>query len=281
MITYRQAYQTGQKLLNGQTEAPAFDAGQLFFAFLGKRRHELPLCGEEPAAGEAVSRFLLACRQRAEGVPLQYLLGTWEFYGLPFELGPGVLIPRPDTEVLVESALELLRERDQPAVLDMCSGSGCIGVSIARHCREARVTAVELSGEAFVYLKKNIRINRVSIEAVREDARAYTPPRPLFLIVSNPPYIPRKDLPFLQREVRREPAMALDGGADGLDFYRLLASRYIQHLLPGGYLLVEVGRGQAEAVTELFRRGGLADVSRRRDYSGIDRVVWGQKPPAV
>lgn len=275
--TLRQVFQEGLFLLKNATDAPAFEADQLFASCLGVKRHQLPYKGEDPAGREQAELFLNACRMRAEGRPLQYILETWEFYGLPFQVGDGVLIPRPDTECLVDTSLRLLEGQVAPVVLDLCAGSGCVSVSIASRRPDAAVTAVELSESALPYLERNVLLNRVSVTAIHGDIRKFTPSAPVFLLVSNPPYIPTEDLPSLQREVQVEPAMALDGGEDGLDFYRLIASRYSAHILPGGYIALEVGFDQAETVSKILAGTGFAGIERHKDLNGVERVVSGQK----
>ena len=224
-------------------------------------------------------------RRRLEGEPLQYLVGRWEFWGLPFQVGPGVLIPRPETELLVETGLELLRGVENPMAADLCSGSGCIAAALAHSLPACRVTAVELSGDAFPYLTQNLaqnhldgRVTPLRGDVLRPDSCPPQADGPFHLILSNPPYIPQKDLPGLQREVRREPVMALDGGEDGLVFYRVLAREWSRRLLPGGALAVEIGFHQGEEVAALFREAGLKKVEVRQDLSGLDRVVLGRRP---
>jgi len=207
------------------------------------------------------THFFSLVAQRAAGEPLQYILGTWEFYGLPFAVGPGVLIPRPETEMLVDIALQ-----HKPAtVVDLCAGSGCIGLSIAHHLPNTQVHLVELSEQALPYLRKNAaRYPNATVH--HADAFHYSLTTNHYsLIVSNPPYIPTHELASLQQEVQHEPAMALDGGADGLDFYRSLA----QHWLPKcDVLAVECGDGQAQDIVQLFGGGQILT-----DFNGIGRVV--------
>lgn len=221
-----------------------------------------------------------ALREREQGRPLQYILGNWDFLSLTLAVGEGVLIPRPDTELLCEIAAGELRDCESPRVLDLCAGSGCVGLGVASLCPGAQVTAVELSEEALVYLRRNceayshygvtVRQGDVLAGPTAEDS-GYD------AILSNPPYIPTADLSSLQREVQREPAMALDGSADGLTFYRAICRRWLGCLKPGGLLAVEIGIGQAEAVASLFEAAGLSAVTVSPDLAGIPRVVWGKK----
>lgn len=206
--------------------------------------------------------------------PLQYILGEWEFYSLPFKLGPGVLIPRPDTETLVDTVLEFIGDREVDCV-DLCSGSGCIAVAIAANRKNARVTAVEKSDEAFKYLEENIALNGVSVTAVKGDILTDSFGE-YDLIVSNPPYVRTDVIPRLQPEVAvYEPKMALDGGEDGLRFYRAIAEKWLPRLRPGGMLAVEIGYDQDCEVAEIFKAAGLKNVLAKRDLENNRRVVFG------
>lgn len=217
-------------------------------------------------------------RRRLDGEPLQYILGVWEFYGLPFFVGPGVLIPRPDTEILVEAVLLELGDRPL-AVADLCAGSGAIAVAVAKHSRAA-VTAVELDETALGYLRRNVEANGAAVEIVQADIL-----RDAFgtfdLIVSNPPYIRSDTVDTLSREVKREPRRALDGGGDGLTFYRALCDRWISRLVPGGKLMVEIGYDQERSVRALFAEAGLRVADTVYDYGGNPRVIIGTVPPAA
>ena len=219
-------------------------------------------------------------KKRASGYPLQYILGEWEFYGLPFEVGEGVLIPRQDTETLVEIAADFLKTlpENERKTLDLCSGSGCIGITLAK-LFGADVTLVEKSQEAFAYLEKNIALNDVKAQcnAVLGDffdeekiCGEYN------LILSNPPYLTEKDMENLQKEVSFEPKTALYGGEDGLDFYRALLRKYPKMLKENGLFAVEIGMGEEKAVAELFRENGL-EPRFAEDLRGIVRVVYGVK----
>lgn len=278
-MTYQEAYQTALSLAQpAASEDCVFDVSQLFAHIFGFERYRLPLCGGEAAdEGQALALFAL-CRRYAAGEPLQYLLGRWEFYGLPFQVGEGVLIPRPDTELLVDTALELLRDKTAPTVADLCAGSGCISVSVAHLRPDAAVFALELSEQAFPYLTANIAANGAAVKALRCDVLVPPALPALDLALSNPPYIRRGDLAGLQLQVRCEPQMALDGGGDGLDFYRALPALYFPLLKPGGELAFEVGYDQAEQVAEILWASGYRGVEKRKDFAGIWRVVFGRRP---
>ena len=218
--------------------------------------------------------------KRVSGYPLQYILGEWEFYGLPFEVGEGVLIPRQDTETLVEIAADYLKTlpENERKTLDLCAGSGCIGITLAK-LFGADVTLVEKSPEAFAYLERNIALNDVKAQCNAVLGDCFDEEKicgEYNLILSNPPYLTEKDMENLQKEVTFEPKTALYGGEDGLDFYRALLSKYPKMLKENGLFAVEIGMGEEKAVAELFRENGL--VARfAEDLRGIVRVVYGVK----
>ena len=219
-------------------------------------------------------------KKRASGYPLQYILGEWEFYGLPFEVGEGVLIPRQDTETLVEIAADFLKTlpENERKTLDLCSGSGCIGITLAK-LFGADVTLVEKSQEAFAYLEKNIALNDVKAQCNAVLGDCFDEEKicgEYNLILSNPPYLTEKDMENLQKEVSFEPKTALYGGEDGLDFYRALLRKYPKMLKENGLFAVEIGMGEEKAVAELFRENGL-EPRFAEDLRGIVRVVYGVK----
>lgn len=213
--------------------------------------------------------------KRAEGYPLQYIFGKWEFYGYEFFVGEGVLIPRPETELLVDIARKELNKNS--IVLDLCSGSGCIPISIAKETG-SKAYSVELYEKAFVYLKKNIAHNEADVTAVMGDALNNTHFKPILFdaIFSNPPYLTRTEMNELQREVKYEPETALFGGEDGLFFYKKIFFLWKERLKKNGFFAVEVGDGQAEAVSALMVAEGLK-TEIVPDLQGIGRVVVGRK----
>ncbi len=257
-------------------EDAAFDARCLLEDIGGLPRGCLP--ADFPLDAAAVAALQEAVTRRAAGEPLQYILGQWDFLDLTLSVGPGVLIPRADTECLCEAVAERLLG---PArVLDLCAGSGCVGLGIARLVPGTAVTAVELSGEALPYLRENIaRYPQLDVTAVQADVLADAAyfDGPYDAIVSNPPYIPTADLADLMREVRQEPTMALDGDGDGLKFYRAIATHWAPKLATGGLLAVEVGIGQALAVAGIFTAAGLKNMAILPDLAGVERVVIGEK----
>lgn len=265
------------ELREGWIEDHRFEAEQLLrsagfdkIKLVTEPQREIP----EDISAEIIGRI----SRRIAGEPLQYILGEWEFYGLPFRVGEGVLIPRQDTETLVEVSLRFLEDRgaDRRKTLDICAGSGCIGIALAKTAN-AEVTCVEKSSLAFKYLEENIALNGASVRAVLGDALdERTTPGEYDLIVSNPPYLSAEDMSVLQKEVRFEPEAALFGGEDGLNFYRVLIPMYTRMLKSGGMMAVEIGMGQENAVCGIFRENGLTPQCER-DMSGIIRVVYSIK----
>lgn len=269
------SYLTGQLSPLGESaprEARLLLEGILAGEVGGRHDERVLTCEQLSCLEEWVAR-------RLDGEPLQYILGEWEFFSLPFAVGPGVLVPRPDTECLVERALTYLKKKPMARVADLCSGSGAVAVAIGHEAPQCWVTAVEWDQTAFGYLEQNIRLNQASnVTAVRADVLAGPQDiGPFDFIVSNPPYIPSAVIEELDVSVRREPHIALDGGEDGLTFYRAILSRWLTVLSPHGALMVEIGFDQGQAVSELFA-AYFRQVECFRDYGGNDRVIIGTHP---
>lgn len=226
----------------------------------------------EPAAGKRMAQIL---RRRIAGEPLEYVLGYTEFMGLRLSVGPDVLIPRHETEILVEAVLAEVKSREnRAAVLDLCSGSGAICVSLACMSQEIKITASDISLRALAVARANARKHAVEGRIRFAVCDLFAGFKGKFdVIVSNPPYVSREQIRWLAPEVRKEPFQALDGGTDGLDFYRRIAGGARHFLSPGGALIVEIGCGQADEVSRLFKDYGLARKTVVKDYSGIDRVL--------
>ncbi|MBE6787834.1 MAG: peptide chain release factor N(5)-glutamine methyltransferase, partial [Ruminococcaceae bacterium] len=214
-------------------------------------------------------------RQREIRYPLQYILGEWDFYKYKFKVGVGVLIPRSDTEVLVLECAKFLQEKQSPKVLDLCSGSGCIGISLAKDFPDSAVVLVEKYSEALRYIEKNVELNSADNTLILQgdifegaaNSESYD------LIVSNPPYIPPVEMEITSPEVKFEPETALLGGEDGLDFYRAITENYKNALNSGGMLAFEVGINEAKKVKSILTDQGFDNIKIVKDYNEIERVV--------
>lgn len=249
----------------------------LLSAALGLDRVGIYVNFDKPLNADELSVVRGLVARRAKREPLQYILGTQEFCCLDFVVTPAVLIPRHDTEVLVEEALR--RAPHAATVLDIGVGSGCIAVALAKQLPDAQVWGVEQSPAAIAVTQRNAERHGVRVTLFEGSLFEPFADQRFDLIVSNPPYIPTADMETLQPEVREyEPRAALDGGPDGLDFYRIIVPAGPEHLNPGGWLMVELGIGQAEAVLRMFGQAGFGDCFTAKDPNGIDRVVGGRIP---
>lgn len=243
---------------------------------------------DKPLAEPELAAYRALIRRRLAGEPVAYLLGEHEFWGLPLYVDEHVLVPRPDTETVVEVARGTRADRAAPcAVLDLCTGSGAIAIALAKELPAARVVATELSPDAAAIARKNAERNEV---ADRVDVRVgdlFAPvrgpsgPEVFDLIVSNPPYIETKVIDTLSPEVRREPRMALDGGPDGMTFYDRICAHASEHLAPGGAIVLEHGYDQAEAVAARLTRAGFVEVQLVHDLGKNPRVTWARRAPAA
>ncbi len=280
--TYNQLYIDTRNVLRANgVEAANLEARLIVARAAGKTADELVrdfmLYANHPIM-DAVAAML---RRRLEGEPLAYILGSWEFYGLDLNVSPDVLIPRPDTEVLVDHAVQAFRGRmNNPRVLDLCCGSGCIGCAIGKQLPMSRIVMVDLSEKALRVARSNIMKCMLGAKAACIRADVFDgPPAQIGtfdLIVSNPPYIRSDEIPTLDHSVRSyEPVTALDGGEDGFDFYHAILERWTDCLRPGGYLLFEVGEEQAGPVMEEMRQHGFQDVTAILDTGCTERVVSG------
>lgn len=256
-----------------------FDTMCIFQDILEERT---PLFSPErtvPSGKEHIIRSL--AEKRSEGYPLQYLLGQWEFYGYPFRVGEGVLIPRPDTETLVENVLEICRRSNlkSPKIADLCSGSGCIAITLKKELTSAEVYAVEISENALGYLKKNAELNCADIHIMQGDVLSRETSEQLAeldIIVCNPPYLTRDDMLSLQKEVTFEPGLALFGGNDGLGFYRAVTELWKSSLRDGGFIAYEFGQNQHDDVKKILAVNGYKNIKLSHDTSGIIRTAVAQ-----
>ncbi len=287
--TYKELYlQSKKELQKAELESPAFDTLCLFEKVFSMGRKELALYGEKFPSGEKLKEFLSLLRKRAQRIPLQYLLGSWPFCGMDLKVGEGVLVPREETELLVEAAAERIHGGIEkgwipkdPEILDLCSGTGAVALALGKAFPRARITAVERYAPAYGYLLENIRLVGLDVTPLQADVLAPETAgrfQNIGALVSNPPYVEAGEISALQPEVQKEPRSALDGGEDGLLFYKVIAKLWIPRIMPGGVCAVEIGEGQGEAVSALFRRAGLLEISVLRDFNGLERVVAGFRP---
>ena len=280
-ITYNNLYlDIRQQLRKAGIEAATLEARELVCFGTGKSREDLARDGGLYASPELESQVRSLVDRHLAGEPVAYLIGEWEFYGLPLDISRDVLIPRPDTEVLAGQAIEYIQTLGECRVLDLCAGSGCIGLAVASQAPQARVVLGEYSDAALKICRQNIRRNGLKGRVVPMQADAREKPERALgefqCIVSNPPYIPRADLETLDASVKDyEPHLALDGGEDGLDFYQTISGKWKEALAPGGRLYFEVGIGQADTVLRIMRAQGFGDIQIVKDLHDIPRVVFG------
>ncbi|MBR1421787.1 MAG: peptide chain release factor N(5)-glutamine methyltransferase [Selenomonadaceae bacterium] len=258
-------------------DSPKLDAEILLAHVLGKNRVYLYSHFDEPLEKSELASYHESIDRRANGEPVAYITGQKEFFTIPFRVESGVLIPRPETEELVAIVTSRLKNRESIEILDLCTGSGCIALSILKFLPNSKATAIDLSDQAIKIANENSDCLNLQdrIEIIKGDLFEPIDPEKKFdAIVSNPPYIPQKDLENLPIDVRNfEPMLALDGGIDGLDFYRKIAGESKNFLAEDGFVAVEIGIDQSKDVEEIFRRDGFNQIEIRKDLGGIDRVV--------
>lgn len=227
-------------------------------------------------------KILSLVKKRAGGYPLQYLLGQWEFYGYPFKVNENVLIPRADTELIIENVLDICRKNNlkYPKIADLCSGSGCIGITLKKQIPSSEIYSVEISEKAVEVIRENSVLNNVGINIINADVleRETVEKLPeLDIIVCNPPYLTQQEMNELQKEVTFEPSLALFGGADGLDFYRKITSLWKNSIRKDGWLLYESGDGQHEDIKNILGKNNFYNITFSRDLNNIIRNVTAQK----
>ena len=280
-ITYTHLYLGFRKKLRLADAAdPTLEARELVCFATGKTREELFRDSGLYVSPEMEQQVWDLVQRHLDGEPVAYLIGEWEFYGLPLDISSDVLIPRPDTEVLARLAIDHCNTLPECRVLDLCAGSGCVGLAVAANVPHARVVLGDISEGALRICRQNVRRNGLSGRVVPMRINATEKPNAnlgeFHCIVSNPPYIPSGDIPGLDHSVRDyEPHLALDGGKDGLAFYCAITQMWKDALLPGGRLYYEVGIGQADTVLRIMRAVGFGDIQVEKDLNGIPRVVYG------
>ena len=269
-------------LLKAGVPSPQADAEWTLAHVLKCSRSELHLRAHQPLTPAQNATYRNLIHRRANRIPLQHLLGNTEFYGLPFHTSPDALIPRPETETLVEVTLNQLNTCTNPRILDIGTGSGIIAITLSKSLPESHVIATDLSRKALRLASQNAHLNGVAdhISFLQTDLLTpFATPESFHAILSNPPYIPSNAIHALQPEVRNcDPRLALDGGCDGIDFYRKIIPASIPLLAPGGLLGLEIGHDQVDAVTQLLERQmGLTHIATHTDLSGYPRVVLAQR----
>ena len=269
---------TAEKFREAGVPDPVYDSSLLLSSLCGKPALSLRLDDQTELSPALLRTYEELSLRRQHREPLQYMLAESIFCGLSFYVDPNVLIPRPETELLCEWALELISGLAAPRVLDVCAGSGCIGLTVKAKYPRAEVILSDISPEALKVAAVNASRLKLEVRFLHSDLLEQLTETDFDLIISNPPYIPSADCPLLQAEVLQEPRLALDGGADGLDFYRRLSAEAPEYLKPEGKLLVEIGEGQADQVVSLMTDAGFHACAVREDYAGIRRMVCGTRP---
>lgn len=288
MMDAKGLYKDSQKRLRlAGIENPAFDAASIIEKHTGLSHADI-ICGADLPKNFDASAYENDLRRRENREPLQYILKAWSFYGFDFYVGRGVLIPRQDTELLAEIAIDFLNKRKSRDFIELCAGSGCLSTAVLRTVENSRAICAELSDDALFYLKKNLEFNKVSDRAIifKKDVLNVSTPEeikslhqePFSLLLCNPPYIKSEVINDLEPEVKNfEPQMALDGGEDGLIFYKAMAN-YLPLLASGGLAAFEIGSDQGKEVTDILKASGLCKVEIKKDYAGLNRVALGYKP---
>ena len=282
--TYGDLYlDTRRALLNSEdAQAAGIVARMLICHVSGKSQADFLACRELYAPDHVIADVEAGLARLMKGEPIAYIIGQWEFYGLPLRVTPDVLIPRDDTCALAELAInQALFLNQDPRILDICCGSGCIGLAIASRVKDAKVTLADLSREALAIAKENTTLNKLSGRVRCVQANALEAPSGFLgkfdMLVSTPPDVTAREMEELPPSVKDyEPHMALFGGTDGLDFYRSLASNYRNALKPGGYMAFEFGEGQGDDVCAILEENGYTILERTRDYNGRERAVLAQ-----
>ena len=273
-MNYRKLYETGKdRLEKAGIQEAALDARLLLEEVCGTDRNTLLAHGDRAVTEEEETQFLIFVERRSTHEPLQQITGWQEFMGLRFSVTEDVLVPRQDTETLVEEVMRYLR--DGMEILDVCTGSGCILLSLLRYSNGCRGVGCDISEKALAVAGQNAKELGISAQFIQSDLFESIEGR-FEYIVSNPPYIRKDVIPTLMEEVRdHEPLIALDGGEDGLDFYRKITREATEHLYSGGMLFFEIGYDQGEAVKLLMEEEGYEEVTVSQDLAGLDRVVYG------
>lgn len=267
-----------EKLNENNIEDASLKAKMLLSEILEMKKEYLLIHEEEIMDVPDINTFFEKIDRLVNNEPIQYILNRQDFMGLNLYVDNNVLIPQPDTEILVEEVIEIAKDREEGLkILDMCTGSGAIAISLARYIKESKVYATDISEAALEIAKDNALKNITDITFVKSDVFDKVEEKEFDIIVSNPPYIESDVIKTLSKEVQNEPHIALDGGTDGLYFYRKISKEAISYLKDGGYIAFEIGYNQREQVENLLREYGYKNIYSKKDLGGNDRVVIGQK----
>ena len=282
MLTLRQAYNELENLLkHGGIDSYKSEARSIFYHCFEIDYEYIILNGDKIFSEDKFEKIVEIAEKRKSKIPLQYILGLCEFMGEVFFVGEGVLIPREDTSVLVEESYNILKKKDKLSVADLCSGSGCIAITLKKMLGDkADVYGIEISDKAYEYFSKNVSDKGENVKAIKADIfKIYEDFEDEFFdaVVSNPPYIEESDMNNLQEEVLFEPKIALNGGKDGLDYYRKICSHWTSKIKHGGIIAFEIGINQAEAVENILEKNGFRNIKIFNDINNIPRVVIGKR----
>ena len=278
-MTWKELYsKTVDSLRKLEIEENKSEADIIFEDYFGMDKIKIILQGNEKTSENAITKINEILAKREKGTPIQYILGEWNFRNLKFKVGEGVLIPRDDTNVLIDAVSEFLKFKNNPCIIDLCSGSGCVAISLEKELilQNPEVFGVELSEQALGYFKNNIEINHSRVKAISGDIlKVYSEfcDEKFDAVISNPPYIRTSEIENLQKEVKLEPKIALDGGEDGLYFYKNICKNWISKLKAGGIMALEIGLGQENEVKNLMEKSGLHCIKTYKDINNIVRAI--------
>ena len=276
-MTIKQALTKGMIMLKSNNiESPKLKSRLLLQYILKQPRQYIIVYDNNEITEKEKFEYFVNIEKLTKGIPLQHITHTQEFMKMDFFVDENVLIPRPDTEILVEEVIKIAKKIETPKILDLCTGSGVIGISIAKNVPDSQIYAIDISEKALDVAKINTKRmkDERQIKLIKSDIFEKLKKEKYDIIVSNPPYIKKDDITYLSEEVKNEPKMALDGGVDGLDFYRKITKQGIEYLKLGSYLCFEIGYDQKEEVTDIIKNEGrYIDTYSKKDLYGNDRII--------
>lgn len=279
-MTIFEAYNTSKKRLEAAgVEDFIFEAREIIKHITGLSAAQILTSYNRKLSQFQENNLIAIFHQREVRYPLQYIFTKWGFYGREFFVGPGVLVPRADTETVIEASTEYLKDKESPKILDLCAGSGCIGITLAKEIENSKVLLVEKFQEALSYTNKNIEYNKAeNATAIMGDIfEGAGADGEYDLIVSNPPYIPEEEMSIISPETKYEPETALLARDGGMEFYKAITEKYYDSIKSGGMICFEVGFNQSERVAEILKNAGFTNITVKKDLNEINRVVSGIK----